>query len=260
MFMKTLLAEPALASLELGSRQSFEMQRSIILKRKLTKATYDDWYRRMLIDVASVTEQEGSVLEIGSGANYAKVVAPQIITSDIVAGASDIVVDAHALPFSNASLRAILLTHVFHHIPDPAVFLNEAVRTLVPGGVISIIDVAHTPFARFVFGQFHPEEYNSRCSEWALDTSGVYGGANQAMSWIVFQRDARRFRLQFPTLTIELIEHLPWLGYLLSGGVMMRNFVPDAAVGPVRAVDRALEAFGPLMALHWHIRIRSTPI
>ena len=35
-------------------------------------------------------------------------------------------------------------------------------RVLVPGGVISIIDCAHTPFGRFFFSAIHPEPYDSR--------------------------------------------------------------------------------------------------
>jgi len=256
--MKTLLADPAIASFELGSIKSFKAQRELILGRKLTKATYDDWYARMMADIASVREP-GALLEIGSGANYAKLVSPEIITSDVVPGASDLVVDAQNLPFDTGSLRAILLTHVFHHIPDPAAFLAEATRALVDGGVISIIDVAHTPFARLLFGRFHPEAYESKTADWALDTSQVYGGANQAMSWIVFQRDAARFRQRFPTLSIEVVEYLPWLGYMLSGGVTKRNLVPDAIVPAIRLADRASRVFDSLMSLHWHIRIRHTP-
>jgi SAM-dependent methyltransferase len=253
--LKTLFSDPAMSALELGSKESFAAQREAISRRRLTKATYDCWYDRMLGDVSSVCA-EGPVLEIGSGANYAKLVSPEIITSDVVAGASDMVVDAQCLPFDDRSLKAIMLTHVFHHIPCPAKFLGEAVRTLVPGGVISIIDVAHTPFARFVFGRFHPEAYDSTATDWLLDTTGVYGGANQAMSWIVFVRDRARLQKEFPTLSVEIVEYLPWFGYLLSGGVMMRNFVPEVAVAPIRAADLAMTALHPLMALHWHMRIR----
>jgi len=86
------------------------------------------------------------------------------------------------------SLRAILLTHVFHHLPSPDKFSQEASRTLAPGGVISMVDIAHTPFA-LLFSNFHPEGHHDSRSSWVLDETEPLGGANQAMAWIIFKRD-----------------------------------------------------------------------
>ena len=93
--------------------------------------------------------QSGVMLELGSGGSYLKDLRPSIISSDVVPDVADRVIDGRALPFADNSLQAIFLTHVFHHIPEVDAFLKEAQRTLVPGGVISMIEVAHTPFARF---------------------------------------------------------------------------------------------------------------
>ncbi len=251
----TLLEEPSLRGIELGSARWFDVQRDLITRRPLVKRTYDTWYSAMLADAASVPSGVGRVLELGSGANYVKLIDPSVITSDLVPG-SDMVVDGQALPFGSEELRAIFLTHVFHHIPAPVQFLDEAVRTLVPGGVIAIIDVAHTALARLLFGKFHPEAYDGTVSDWQLDPSGPYGGANQAMSWIVFERDKERFERRFPMLRVECLELLPWFGYLVSGGLTRRNLIPSAIVPALRWVDAATAALNPLCALHWHIRIR----
>jgi len=211
----------------------------------------------MLGDAATVPiGSDGAILEIGSGSGYVKTVDASVITSDIVEGHSDMVVDAHSLPFGDASLRAILLTHVFHHIPDVSQFLEEADRVLVPGGVISMIDVARSTLAKILFGKFHPEAYDESARQWKLDTSQPQGGANQALSWIVFTRDRAVFEQRFPTLRIESIEPLPWLAYLVSGGVTRRNFVPNRIAPLIAAVDGATQGWARLCALHWHIRIR----
>ena len=99
---------------------------------------------------------------------YLKDLESSVITSDVVAGVAKQVVDGRALPFQDRSIRALLLTHVLHHIPDVNAFLREADRTLAPGGVISMIEVAHTPFARFFFRNFHPEPYRDDVREWAF--------------------------------------------------------------------------------------------
>ena len=124
------------------------------------------------------------------------------------------------------SLRALFLTHVFHHIPDVERFLREAERVLVPGGVIAMIEVPHTPLARFFFRHFHPEPYDDRAATWAFDQSDAMLDSNQALSWIVFFRDRERFERLFPGLGVDPPGFLPWLGYLVSGGVTRRNLVP----------------------------------
>jgi SAM-dependent methyltransferase len=253
--MKHAFAEPAIADLSPGSPEWFSAQSAIIRSRPLTKATYDLWYAKMLADAATV-ESMRPILEVGSGACYVKEVAPDVITSDVVSGPSDITVDGRSLPFDDGALRAIFLTHVFHHIPDVSEFLSEVDRVLEPGGVLCLIDVAKTPLARLIFGVFHPEPYDESAQEWLLSNPRGNMDANQALSWIVFQRDRLLFERKFPSLKIECIERLPWIGYLLSGGVTKRNFIPGAAASLVLAVQRALQFTNPICSLHWHIRIR----
>jgi SAM-dependent methyltransferase len=249
------LNEPKLSGVAIGSTEWFVAQRKLINDRPLVRGAYAGWYDKMLAD-ANSTPDGGKILELGSGPNFVKALDQRVITSDIVPGASDLVVDAQNIPFPDESLRAILLTHVFHHIPDVDRFVNEALRTLIPGGVISLVDVAHTPFAKFFFRNFHPEGYEDSRASWKLDESEPLGGANQAMTWIVFRRDVGIFSARYPHLRVEVIEYLPWLAYLVSGGLTRRNLMPRAVVPLIRLVDAMSRPLDPAMALHWHIRIR----
>jgi hypothetical protein len=129
----------------------------------------------------------------------------------------------------------------------------------VPGGVIAMIEVPHTPFARFFFDRFHPEPYDDRALAWAFDQSDAMRDSNQALSWIVFFRDRERFERLFPGLAVEPPRFLPWLGYLVSGGVTKRNLVPGFLVPLLRALDRGLAPLDPWMALHWHLAVRKRP-
>src|SRR4051812_25824362 len=139
------LKEPSLKGLQPGTIQFFAAQKALILRRLLLKRCYDDWYARLLADARSAGNQ-GEFVELGSGGSYLKDLEPSVITSDVGRGIAERVIDARQLPFPDGSIRALLLTHVFHHIPDVDGFLREAQRALVPGGVISMIEVAHTPF------------------------------------------------------------------------------------------------------------------
>ena len=133
---------------------------------------------------------------------------------------------------------------------------SAAQRVLVPGGVISMVEVAHTPFAKFFFSNFHPEPYRDDVTDWAFSQTDAMGDANQALSWVVFFRDRARFQREFPGLVLERWEHLPFLSYLLSGGVTRRNLIPRFLLGGVARLDRLSELASPALALHWHLTVR----
>jgi SAM-dependent methyltransferase len=221
----------------------------------LLKWCYDKWYRHLLADARSVSGQ-GILLELGSGGSYLKDLEPSVVTSDVVAGVAEEVVDGRSLPFPDHSIRALFLTHVLHHIPDVSVFLREAERTLVPGGVISMIEVAHTPFARFFFRSFHPEPYRDDVREWSFAQQDAMMDSNQALSWILFVRDRSQFEDECPRLRIERITLLPWFSYLLAGGVTGRSLVPHCFNRLIFGLERLLPPLAPLFSLHWHIRVR----
>ena len=159
------LEEPRLHGIEPGSPRFFELQRQIIQERPLMREAYEVWYQRLLEDERSVPGEPGArdLLELGSGGSYLKELCPRVITSDVVAGVADRVIDGRVLPFEDGSLRAIFLTHVFHHIPDVGAFLQEAERVLVPGGVISMIEIPHTPLARFFFNRSTRSRTTTAC-------------------------------------------------------------------------------------------------
>jgi SAM-dependent methyltransferase len=250
------LRERSLRSLRPGSPEFFTRQKAFILDRPLVKRCYDDWYARQLGDARSVP-QTGVMLELGSGGGYLKDLEPAIVTSDVVAHVADRVIDGRSLPFADNSVQALFLTHTFHHIPDVAAFLKEAQRALVPGGVISMIEVAHTPFARFFFKILHHEPYDDRCREWSFAQKDSMMDCNQALSWVVLVRDRAGFERRFPALQIERLTLIPgWLTYFLSGGVTSPYLIPNFMNRCLIGLENLLKPVAPLFALHWHICVR----
>jgi SAM-dependent methyltransferase len=253
------LKEPLLLGLQPGSPEFFAVQKRILLQRPLMKRCYDDWYGRLLADARSAPPG-GQLVELGSGGSYLKDLEPELITSDVVAGVADKVIDARQLPFADNSVRALLLTHVFHHIPEPALFLAEAQRVLVPGGVLSMIEVAHTPFARFFFRHFHHEPYEDTRAEWAFAQKDSMMDSNQALAWIIFERDRAKFESSFSGLKIETLQWMPWLTYFVSGGVTARYLIPNFMNGLLIGTERLMRAFEPFLSLQWQICGRKHPL
>ncbi len=255
--MLAWLKEPSLKGLSVGSPDFFARQKALIYERPLLKRCYDDWYARLLADVRSVSAP-GELVELGSGGSYLKDLEPSFITSDVSEGIAERVIDARHMPFPDQSLKAIALTHVLHHIPDLEAFFREAQRTLVPGGVVTMIEVAHTPFARFFFKNFHHEPYQDDRADWSFGQQDSMMDSNQALSWMVFVRDRAKYEAKFPGLKIEHFGFTPWFTYLISGGVTMRDIIPHFLTGPLFGVEWLLTPLRPVFALHWHIRLRKT--
>lgn len=253
--MSNVLKASPLKGIEVGSPQYFDIQKQLIRSRPLLKHCYDDWYRRLKADSQSVTTN-GLFVELGSGGSLLNEVIPDLITSDVVEGVADQVIDARQLPFEDQSVNALFLTHVFHHIPNIRAFLNEARRVLVPGGVISMIEVAHTPLAKFIFKKFHPEPYDDKTPHWEFNQNDSMMDSNQAMSWNVFFRDRQIFEQEFPDLVLGKSSYTPWLSYLLSGGVTKASPLPNFLAPCVELLEKPLKLLSPICALHWHLCIR----
>ncbi len=255
-----MLAHPRLSGLTIGSAEWFAAQRALIESKPAVKRCYDLWYRQLLEDAGSAPPEfrASPIVEIGSGASYLRELRPGVITSDLTPEHVDLALDGRALPFRDASVRALLLTHVFHHIPDAAEFLKEAARVLVPGGVVSMVEETHTPFARFFFSAFHPEPYDDRTPRWSFPAGHSMLDSNQALSWIVFFRDRGCVAKVAPALRLERWNYLPWFGYLLSGGVNLRSFAPRFLAPLLAVADAALKPLDPAFAIHWRLTIRKT--
>jgi hypothetical protein len=129
------------------------------------------------------------------------------------------------------------MTDVFHHIPNPESFLNEASRCLQSGGVILMIEPWNTWWSKRIYQSLHPEPFED-CAGWTIPKTGPLSGANGALPWIIFSRDKSIFEKRFKRLIIESISPLMPFSYLLSGGVSMRNFLPKFFYAPLRRLEK----------------------
>src|SRR6266536_2976667 len=100
--------------------------------RPIVRRLYHDWYDLVVSRLSHVT---GRTVELGSGISRFKEHYPQAIATDIAPTPwVDEVVDAETIPYGDSSVANLVLIDVFHHLPRPTRFLDEAVRVLVHGG------------------------------------------------------------------------------------------------------------------------------
>ena len=235
--LRAMIETPATRGMPVDDPHTTLARRDVLKRKAFLRKVYLEWYDLLL---AVLPEGPGRVLELGSGAAFLKDFLPSLVTSEVVAweGVS-LVADARALPLSNGSLKAVVMTNVFHHVDDARAFLRGAARAVRPGGVVAMIEPWVTAWSRFVYGQLHDEPFLPETRDWDFHGEGPLSGANGALPWIVFERDRERFEAEFPEWRVESVRLLMPFRYLLSGGLSMRSLMPGAAFGFWRAVERA---------------------
>jgi SAM-dependent methyltransferase len=225
-----------------------------ILRRKgFLRKLYTDVYRQFLITISQ--PEEKVLVELGSGGGFIKEIIPNVITSDIlnVAGV-DKVFSATDMPFEDLSVEAFFMFDVLHHIADPRRFFSEAKRCLRPGGKIVMIEPANTPWARFIYKNFHHERFDPQ-GDWGLDDTGPLSQANGALPWIIFSRDRRIFEKRFPELKIVgMNNHTPFR-YLFSGGLTFRQLVPSFTYSVVKSIEYLLSPLNDLIGMFQTIEL-----
>jgi SAM-dependent methyltransferase len=233
---ETLLGHPLTRGLSVDDPKTTRLRRDIIQDKAFLRALYCEWYGRI---VGALSKKE-DVLELGSGAGFFQQFLPTVITSEVFETPGvRLIADACDLPLPNQSLDAIVMTDVFHHIPDVSRFLVEATRCVRPGGKIVMIEPWRTPWSEWIYTHLHSEPFSPE-SDWKIPSNGPLSGANGALPWIVFQRDKALFEAQHPLWRIKNIEPLMPFSYILSGGVSMRSLMPGWMYQPIRILERAL--------------------
>lgn len=256
--LKHLLAHPLTRDLDIDAPETTLLRSQIIRQKPFLEKIYLEWYAGLT--AALPGPETGPALELGSGGGFLKEVTPNLVTSEIFyLPQIDLVLDGLALPFPNASLRGIVMTNVFHHIPRPRIFLQEASRCLVPGGILAMVEPWVTPWSKQIYQHMHHEPFDPAMPAWEFPASGPLSSANGALPWIIFQRDRQQFQQQFPELQIHSIA--PWmpLRYLLSGGVSMRSLMPGWSFHLWRGLENCFQPWMQYLGMFARLIIQKSP-
>jgi SAM-dependent methyltransferase len=201
--------------------------------------------------VAALAEGSGETIELGSGIGKFLEARPGAVLTDVEPTRwTDMVVDAHAMPYEPASVRNLVLLDVFHHLADPAAFFNEVDRVLTPGGRLVMVD----PYCSFVstpfYKRFHHERADLSAAPFERDEqTGIAPlESNQARATLIFYRHLDEYRQRWPTLPLVQEQRFATVVYPLSGGFTRRPLLPRRAESVAALAERLLEPVARLLA------------
>jgi SAM-dependent methyltransferase len=230
---------------DLNSPERYYEIRSLLTKKNTLRSFYKEVYQKYS-NCIQRTPSNGISLEIGSGGGFAKDMLPHIITSDIISYPNvDRIMDATQLDFANGSLSCICMFNVLHHIPNTPQFFKEAIRCLKPGGRIFMVEPYAGWFSSWIYKYIHHEDFDKKVAQWEFISNGPLTDANNALPWVIFERDKARFMQEFPDLSIvQFNPHTP-LRYWLTGGLKNWSLLPTWLFKFSTWLDKALIKISP---------------
>lgn len=219
-------------------------------EKPLLREIYREFHR-LIADHLS-RQQDGIIVELGSGIGNIREVIPGCVCTDLFPNPwIDQVENAYALSFEDDSVSDLILFDVFHHLQYPGAALQEFRRVLKAGGHVIIFDPYISILGWIVYGLFHQEPvgYNQPI-EWfpppGWSPAGMAYYAAQGNATRIFRGNAFRQHLQ--GWRQKAIIRRSAISYVASGGYSRRQLYPRAAFPFMRMIDRLCDTLPFLFA------------
>jgi len=245
---------------DLSLVESLRVQEQQWNARRLVRSLYVGWFKRVC---AALSEVPGRSIELGSGIGTLPRTCPRVEPTDVepTPWTSEIV-DAEGLCYADASLANLVLVDVFHHLARPGRFFDGAVRVLVPGGRVVILDPYCSPVSTRAYRRFHHERTDLSAGAFEDDASIAEQplASNQARATLTFFRHLDEFASRWPALQMIHRERLAMLAYPLSGGFTGTKLVPDRVGLALARAERGLGFLDGFLAFRCLVVLQRAPL
>ena len=198
---------------------------------------YQEWYNLISQYLSGI---EGINIELGCGASFINKTNNSIKKTDVFLNTNiDFKLDAMKVgeKFEN-KISNLILVNVFHHISNPELFLKSAEKSLLAGGRIIMIEPSNNFWSKLVYKFIGHEKFDTKQIDWNFESKDPLLDSNQALSWIIFERDFKKFKNSFPMFSLIKKKNMMPISYLISGGHSL-----NTRIGKIIKIIRKMEKF-----------------
>ena len=245
----------------LNNEKRFIKHKKNLKNKQMLKSCYSDFYKKILKLEKKYSKKKGATrIELGSGVGFFKKFDKSIITSDVVYNRfTDRIIDADKLPFKRDSIDSIFGIFCFHHFKDPLNFLKNVENKLKPGGLCILIEPYYGALASLIYKNLHETEYfdvNEKIN-FKLKNKTPMEKANQALSYIYFIKNRKKFDKKFSKLKIyEEYVFNNYLRFIFSGGLNFKQILPNFLTIFIKLVEIIISPFKRVLGIHHLIVIK----
>lgn len=252
---RNLFYDPRVRDVDVDNPSLLEFHNKIINEKKILRSAFNSFYDVMLNCNKKFIKVKGKEFELGCGVGFFKKRRRALITTDIRHSKYiDCILDAQKMNLKDHSVRCFYAINVFHHLPKPDLFFKELIRVLVLGGGVILIEPHNGFFSRTVHKYLHKNEiFNVFQKSWTnKKILGPLSGANQALSYLVFERDKKKFIKKYGNF-LE-IKHQKYINnglrYFFSGGLNFRQLLPNFFLHLIQLIESILSPFSKHTSLY----------
>ena len=198
---------------------------------------YREWYNLISKYLSMIN---GLNIELGCGASFINETNQKIKKTDVFMNSNtDFILDAMEVgeKFEN-KISNLILVNVFHHISNPELFLKSAEKSLLTGGRIIMIEPNNNFWSKLVYKFIGHEKFDTKQIDWNFESKDPLLDSNQALSWIIFERDFVKFKNAFPMFSLIEKKSMMPISYLISGGHSL-----NTRLGKIIKIIRKMEKF-----------------
>jgi SAM-dependent methyltransferase len=188
------------------------------------KAGLRGYYRQEIFARLRHALRPGRTLEIGAGPGIFAAEEPRLsglVASDIMAGPqTEVVCDAHGLPFADGSMANIVAVDTLHHLARPASIMAEASRVLRPGGRVVLVEPWTSPLGQLVYRYLHHENCEAVPDpwNWAAPAGKDPLEGNAVIPKAVLVDKVEAMAGFAPDLAVSTVEPFGGPSFILTGG------------------------------------------
>ena len=103
-----------------------------------------------------------------------------------------------------------------------------------------MIEPSNNIWSRLVYKLVGHEKFDTKQINWAFESKDPLLDSNQALSWIIFNRDYEKFKNLFPMFSLIKIKSFMPISYLISGGHSYNTKIGRIIIKFVRKIERIL--------------------